>query len=325
MEDNKLSRREFLKYTSSLALAMASYGLLDNNLFAAEKFNSKIFKNLKEQTAFNARFDAKGLPTAQFGNTGVIVPKMGLGLGSRYCAFALKEHDAAIEMLNYALDKGFYYWDTAPIYSAVDKATNRTVYCEELAGEVVKHRRKEIFLNGKLCSRNPDELMASVERTLKLLNTDYLDMMMVHGIESMEDFQRVIDNKLIERLTDLRSQGLFKVFGFSGHGEGAPLLAAVNTGCFDTALLAIDPYRYSKSGSREGMVVNAAAERNMGIMMMKTVRGYTDNLKPGEKINDLEAGIIRSWEIPGATGVMVGMDSKEIVDKNLALIKRVFK
>lgn len=61
-----------------------------------------------------APYDAKGLPTTELGKTGVIIPKMVLGLGSRFCH--IDEDEEAYEMLNYALDNGFYYWDTAHAY-----------------------------------------------------------------------------------------------------------------------------------------------------------------------------------------------------------------
>ena len=86
----------------------------------------------------NSAFDAKGLPTRLLGNTGVRLPLIGLGTGSRFCG--ISDEDQALEILTQALDNGLYYWDTAHSYRRGE------VISEERLGKIVKERRKEIFL-----------------------------------------------------------------------------------------------------------------------------------------------------------------------------------
>ncbi|MCK7476216.1 MAG: aldo/keto reductase [Candidatus Moduliflexus flocculans] len=75
-------------------------------------------------------YDAKGLPTAVLGKTGVAVPRIGVGLGQPLCAVA--DEDEAQRILQAALDHGFYYWDTAYNY------TNKSIVSEERLGRVLE-------------------------------------------------------------------------------------------------------------------------------------------------------------------------------------------
>src|SRR5512145_126019 len=100
MEDANNSRRRFLKGAISAA------GLL----VAGERLMSMdpVGPDLP------GKYDPKGLPTAILGKTGVRIPRVAIGLGSRFCT--IRKEEEATELLNYALDNGLYYWDTAHIY-----------------------------------------------------------------------------------------------------------------------------------------------------------------------------------------------------------------
>ena len=80
-------------------------------------------------------FDAKGLPTAVLGKTGAAVPRIGIGLGSRFCA--VTDEDKARAILEACLDRGFYYWDTAYSYR------NKDIVSEERIG---RDRRDRLLL-----------------------------------------------------------------------------------------------------------------------------------------------------------------------------------
>lgn len=323
MDKRDLSRRQFLKSVGAVGAAFAVnnlFGGIDLSAFRPEVGgggSSTIFTR-RELRDFNRRFDACGLPVAVLGKSGVVVPRMGLGLGSRFCNFALRDMEGAYEMLLYALDNGLYYWDTAPAYSASDPDSGRTVLSEEVAGQVIKGNRERIFLNTKVCTRDPDEMMRSIERSLRLLNTDYLDMLMIHSIDGMPDYEKIRANRLIERLEELREQKLFRLFGFSSHDDAAGMRAMVETGHFDVMLAAMDTWRRSNTGLRSE-VAKMAFERGMGVMLMKAVRGYQDN----GMLVDFNQAVIQSLQYPNATGVMIGMDSREIVDKNLKILREL--
>jgi predicted aldo/keto reductase-like oxidoreductase len=68
--------------------------------------------------------------------------------------------------------------------------------------------------------------------------------------------------------------------------------------------------------NRQGTLIPAAKEKGMGIMIMKTVR-------PKETVQDLEAmELVRfALSLDGPDGIVVGMDSKKVVDSNLKLLR----
>ncbi len=161
MERSDLSRRKFIKNTLGTGLIVAGSGLLPSWAIARTK-------------SPKTNYDAKGLPTAVLGKTGVRIPRIACGLGSRFCS--IEKTDDAIRLLNFALDNGLYYWDTALSY----ENSKLGFTSEERMGEVVKTRRDELFLSTKVESRDPDEAKRQIETSLKRLKTDHLDMLKIH-------------------------------------------------------------------------------------------------------------------------------------------------
>jgi aryl-alcohol dehydrogenase-like predicted oxidoreductase len=103
-------------------------------------------------------FDSKGLPTTVLGKTGVRIPIMILGLGSRFMAI---DEDKGLQILETALNNGLYYWDTAAIYK------NDQQYSEERIGKILNPIRNKIFLSTKVSDRNADDAKRTVETSLK--------------------------------------------------------------------------------------------------------------------------------------------------------------
>jgi hypothetical protein len=117
MEKNNFSRRKFIKGTIGAAgLVMVGAEFLPSNtLFRA--------------IGSSSTYDDKGLPTAILGRTGVRIPRIAIGLGSRFCN--IKNPEESYNLLNYALDNGLYYWDTAWFY----ENTKLGIVSEERAGQ----------------------------------------------------------------------------------------------------------------------------------------------------------------------------------------------
>lgn len=151
MGKNELSRRKFIQGTVGASLVVAGTGLLPS---------CSIFRMSSKSDSV---YDAKGLPTVLFGSTGIRVPRILCGLGSRFCH--MDSDEQAHEMLHFALDNGLYYFDTAWAYDNTlglppgKKKNPQFISSEERMGPVVKERRKEIFLSTKVTSRDPNEAM----------------------------------------------------------------------------------------------------------------------------------------------------------------------
>ena len=286
---NGIDRREFLQKTIGISVALAGTNLLTGC----------------------AGYDSKGLPTIVLGKTGVRIPKMAIGLGSRFCTIKDLEESEAI--LNYALDNGLYYWDTAWIYN--NKITG--VISEKRVGQVIKYRRKEVFLSTKVTSRDPKVAMQQIETSLKRLNTDKLDMLKIHGVASVEDVDEIgKKGGLYEIVSRLKEEGVTRFIGFSGHDNASAMKAMLDRYEFDSMLMALNHYiEYEKQYNREDIVLPVAKEKGIGIMVMKAVRPRENN----KNLNPLD--LIRyALSLNGVTGAVVGIDKMDVLKTNLNLL-----
>ncbi len=208
---------------------------------------------------------AKGLPTAVLGKTGVAVPRIGIGLGSRYCA--VTDEDLAQEILHAAIDHGFYYWDTAYSYR------NKSIVSEERLGRVLATRRKEVFLATKFEARDHDGVMRELEESLKRLRTDRLDLYQVHLIESMADLDALgRPGGAFEALRKIKEQKIARFIGFTGHVDAAAMAEAARRHDFDTMLIALNHYQERRGRPRGRGHPGGRGPRNMGVMIIKAIR-----------------------------------------------------
>ena len=118
------------------------------------------------------------IPKRALGKTGVNVSILALGGVIGMQLPPSKVHDPAA-IAEEALNLGITYFDTAPSYNNGQSETNY--------GQVLAHRRKEVFLACKTGDRSYDGTMQSVEQSLKRLRTDHLDLLQIHGVTSRDD------------------------------------------------------------------------------------------------------------------------------------------
>jgi predicted aldo/keto reductase-like oxidoreductase len=294
------TRRRFIEKTLGAGVAIAGSQIaFSGSIFPENKPGNTIFK-----------YDPKGLPTSVLGKTGVVIPRIAIGLGSRFCN--IKTTDEALEMLSFALDNGLYYWDTAHAYT--NTATG--VISEERLGHIVKLRRKEIFLSTKVTARDTEKAKAEIEDSLKRLQTDKLDMLKIHSVDSAADVKEICKSGgVLDLISKLKEEGVTRFIGFSGHGNAQSLVDLASTGRFDSMLFAMNHYDKYKE-NRQGLVIPAARQKGMGVMMMKTIR-------PKETISGMDPKeLVRfALSLEGPDGIAVGMDSKKVVESNLDLLR----
>jgi len=310
MENSNYSRRKFIKGTLGTGLLVAGSGILPS---------CSIFRMSSKS---DSAYDAKGLPTVLFGKTGVRLPRIVCGLGSRFCH--LDDDEEAQRLLNYTLDNGLYYWDTAYAYDNTigvppgKKRSSRLVTSEERLGPAVKARRNEIFLSTKVTSRDPNVAMRQIETSLKRLQTDHLDQLMIHDVQSMTDVARLSEKgNLIDILHRLKEQGLTRFIGFSGHTEAAAMKAMADRGDFDTMLIAMNHWNAANNPQKRfEMAVPAAKAKGMGVIMMKVVR-------PRETITTLNPTDLIKYalSLKGPDVVVIGLDSIDVVKSNLEILR----
>jgi aryl-alcohol dehydrogenase-like predicted oxidoreductase len=159
-----------------------------------------------------------------FGRTGLQVSP--LGFGAAEIGFQKVDVQTVEKLLVGALEAGLNVIDTAECYEG----------SEELIGKAVGQRRSQYYLFSK-CGHGggylvdawqPKEIEKTIERSLKLLKTDYLDLVQLHSCS--EALLRKGD--VIEALQKAKKAGKTRFIGYSGDGQDA--LFAVHTGAFDT-------------------------------------------------------------------------------------------
>ena len=301
-----MERRDFIKTTVGAGLALAGAHLITSSCSGG-----------------NNNYDPKGLPTVMFGSTGVRIPRIVLGLGSRFCY--MESNREAHEMLNFALDNGFYYWDTAHTYdntialpSWKSKPTELVV-SEIRVGEVVKTRRKEIFLSTKVQAREPADAMRQIELSLKRLQTDKLDMLKIHSVNSMDDVNLMSQKGgLIDILMRMKEEKVTRFIGFSCHIDGEFAVEMTNRAPFDDMLIAMN--HYMPREKHLGIAWPAVKEKKMGLLLMKSVR-------PKETIEGLQATDLVKYalSLDGPDALAVGMDSIDVVKSNLEILRNFQK
>lgn len=298
MESSSNSRRKFIKGTLGTGLLIAGSGLLPS---------CGIFR----MAGSDSKYDAKGLPTAVLGKTGVRIPRIAIGLGSRFCS--IKSAEEAFNLLNYALDNGLYYWDTAWAYDN----KNLGFTSEERLGEVLKTRRTEIFISTKVQSRDPNEAMRQIEMSLKRLKTDHVDMLKIHDIQSPDMAKLSEKGSVIEVIRKLKEQGVTRFIGYSGHTEAEAMKFMADKGIFDSMLMAMNHWNMATNPQkRQEMAIPAAKAQGMGVMLMKVVR-------PRETVKELDPkDLVRyALSLKGPDGIVLGMDSMEVVKSNLEILQ----
>ncbi len=287
MSKSQLSRREFLKATAAAGAAAAMVPKL-------------------ALSAPMTAYDAKGVPTREFGSTGVMVPIMSIGLGSRF--MSVEDDDTAAEIMTRALDNGLYYWDTAASYG------NDRISSEERVGKILKDRRKEVFVSTKVEERDADGAKRTIEQSLKRLQTDYIDVYNVHSIASVEDVQSLADG-VMPVLLDYKEQGIIRFIGFTGHTDARAMKLAAQMYDCDLMVIALNHYQQGEQAFEES-AVPAAAEKGMGVSLIKAVR-------PRELVEGLDPNkLVRyALSMDQVTAAIVGTDSVEVLDRNLETLR----
>jgi len=244
----------------------------------------------------------------KLGRTGASVSILGLGLGS---AFRGNFDDTSPEetaanvsrYLNRALDLGVNYWDTARVYGN----------SEELIGPVVEKRRKEIFLVSKSRDRTYDGFMRDLEKSLKLLKTDYLDVYKIHWLDPETDTDMDAIGKGAARAAmKAREEGIIKNFGISGHSGPDILMDAMKRWNPDT-VLTIFPATRPAEGRYEDELLPLAVEKDIGVIAMKTVKqGIQADLKGSDLIR-------YALSLKGVHTAIVGYDTIEHLNMNAVM------
>ncbi len=246
----KQGRREFLKASGAVTAALLAPSAAI--AVTANKSLPSLPSNPRTPSA---------MPTRNLGKTGY---KVGIfSLGGQATLERAGNFDAAVPIIERALDLGVNYIDTSSIYGGPER------WSEQYVGKVMAQRRNEAFLATKTKERTRDGSMRMIEKSLELLHTDHVDLWQLHDIGTMTDVNEVFaKGGAMEALLEMQQQKVVRFLGITGHYRPEALMECMNRHDFDTILMAMnaaDPHHYSFNDK----LLPLAVEKQMGIIGMK--------------------------------------------------------
>ncbi len=170
----------------------------------------------------------------KLGRTGFDVSVVGLGtwqiggpatLGGNQIGWGEVSENLAADVLNTAYEHGINFFDTADVYG-----NGRS---EELIGKILKDRRDKIVISSKYGNRENEEgkwfkdlsaewMVKSLEGSLRRLDTDYIDLYMLHSPSA----EYLLDDELVEALEKQKQLGKIRSWGVSLIPNGRGIVPA---------------------------------------------------------------------------------------------------
>lgn len=203
------------------------------------------------------------------GKTGLKISRLGLGTvkfgrneGVKYPqGFEIPDEKTLADLLTLAKSLGINTLDTAPAYGS----------SEERLGQLLSGQRKDWVIIGKagedfedgqsIYNFTSDHFKYSLERSLKRLDTNYIDALLIHS--DGRDVEILSDASLIKTLHDFKAQGLVKAIGAS--------TKTVAGGRMACDLLDIVMCTYNPSYTDEKAVLDYALEKETGVIIKKAL------------------------------------------------------
>ncbi|MBN1676226.1 MAG: aldo/keto reductase [Kiritimatiellae bacterium] len=182
-----------------------------------------------------ARHDAEKLPRRRLGRTGLDVPA--LALGGYPLGLAEVSDEQALACIRYALERGIDYFDTSPMYGACERRLGLAL--EGVPRDSIRISTKTGSHPARRGDYSRDATMWSVENSLRLLKTDYLDVVHVHDIDWLRPGEGLAPafgpDGAVEALESLKGQGVVRSIGL-GLRDMACHREAIESGRVDVIL-----------------------------------------------------------------------------------------
>ena len=267
------------------------------------------------------------------GRTGLEVSEIGFG------GEWLERHpeEESVETMRYAHSKGINIIDCwMPDPKSRDILGKAMEGCRE--EWIVQGHIGSTYQNGQYVrDRRLEQVKPAFEDLLKRLKTDYVDLGMIHYIDSEEDWNRSMNGEFIQYVHELHEKGIIRHIGLSTHN---PVMAkrAVETGFVEMILFSINPafdmrpatddldsmftgYEgtdYSGIDPDRAEFYRLAEEKNVGITVMKGFFGgrlFDEKRSPfGVALTPVQC-IHYALTRPGVCSILCGYDTKDQVDE----------
>jgi aryl-alcohol dehydrogenase-like predicted oxidoreductase len=281
------------------------------------------------------------IPTRPFGHTGKRVSVLGfgtapIGLSGYQDPDFNQSHSEkdSLRTLDAAIDHGIRFFDTAPAYAnktptdgwSTDRASERM-----LGVALGRHRalRDQMFIATKnMYDRmDADSIRKSLEYSLRLLGTDYVDLFQIHGIISKpfrsDNWRQFVTDEVLQTFLDLKAEGKTRYIGISGYREEA-LSVAIESGYFQAVM---PQFNYFHRGA-ELELVKLAQQHGVAVIPMRPLTGgllqaMIKEMFPGQApaIDTFKVVMKYLLQFDSVATIPVGMRTVHEVEQNVRLIE----
>ena len=199
------------------------------------------------------------------GDSGIRVSLLGMGTGvsawAGESALTRKGHEAYMTMLRHAYEVGVRYFDMADMYGSHP-------FMKEALGDFMA--RDKVTLLTKTVSRTPDEVRVDIERFRQELDTDVIDVLLMHCVTELDWPEKY--KACMDVLADAKAKGWIRAHGVSCHGL-EPVSRVPETDWIDVVLARINPYGIKMDGKPEEVapILQKAHAAGKGVLGMKIV------------------------------------------------------
>lgn len=239
--------------------------------------------------------ESKGIKYRKFGNTGLEVTEVGIGINSAV--------DPSVIL--HALDLGINYIDTAAVYLGGNN--------EKMLGNLLGARRSKAILATKVLYGDLEKMRKTVEKSLKLLKTDYIDVLMLHALQIEEEVEDEDAQKLMSKL---KKQGKIRFAGVSTHSNMPIVIrAAAKSKFYDMVLTA---YNFQASRDLKDAIAEAH-KAGLAVVAMKVMAGGYKT-SGATALNPFQAALKWVLQNNGIATAITSMKSIKQVDQNFKVM-----
>jgi aryl-alcohol dehydrogenase-like predicted oxidoreductase len=248
------------------------------------------------------------IPQVTLGNTGIRVSRLCIGTGTNGWNKESNQtrlgFDRLVDLLCYAHDRGITFWDLADQYGTHPHA----------AAALRRVGRENVVFTTKTVSRTPAEIHQDLDRFRRELDTDTLDIVLLHCLTDPEWVGKL--GSVMDALSKAKERGILRAVGVSCHNFGA-FQAAAECDWVEVVLARINYAGVIMDASPDEVipVLERMHRQGKGVYGMK-VMGC------GQLADDPARAIQFALNLDCLDAIVLGMEDERQVDQNIDLLRR---
>ena len=334
--NDKITRREALKDLFFTGMGIASGGMLLKSQVSPAMAQTRTvpWKEAPKGTKIDSRtWDKMGETLGMLGLGCMRLPTLS-GDSGGFGRRSPLDQEAVNAMVDYAIEHGINYFDTAPAYGESEVVTGKAL---------CRHPRSSFKIATKMSNMNGRPTLEAgkqmFETSLKNLQVEYIDFLLLHNLQNMSGFNtRFRNNGLFEWILEQKAIGRIRHLGFSFHGTNDDFPGLVDLYDWDFVQIQLN-YADWKEMSRgwggssgttsSEFLYNCLVSKDIPVLVMEPVKGGAlANVSDGvasvlrERHPDLTpAGNALTFvgSLPGVMVTLSGMSNMEQLKENVSL------